>query len=97
MNKSEYRGRKIELRKKEWFYSGTDILVSNDIFCRCGHCGLDSTKEDHDGCIGELKNVINACCGHGISNDAYVQLSSGVRLGGAKAIEFIKINKQGKS
>ncbi len=39
----------------------------------CGHCGLKRTPEGHDGCIGKLKGVMNACCGHGDSSIAYVQ------------------------
>ena len=27
----------------------------------CGHCGLRRTVEGHDGCIGTLSNVMNAC------------------------------------
>lgn len=56
----------------------------------CGACGLGFTKEGHDGCIGELKDVINACCGHGISNDAYVQFSKTNRIDGQDAINYIK-------
>lgn len=39
----------------------------------CGHCGLRSTSEGHDGCLGTLPGVRNACCGHGNDRDAYVQ------------------------
>ena len=39
----------------------------------CDHCGLKRTKEGHDGCIGTLDGVANACCGHGEINAAYVQ------------------------
>lgn len=39
----------------------------------CGHCGLHRTKQGHDGCIGELDSVMNACCGHGETSAAYVQ------------------------
>jgi len=31
----------------------------------CKHCGLNRTEQGHDGCIGELTGVMNACCGHG--------------------------------
>lgn len=44
----------------------------------CDHCGLDRTSEGHDGCIGTLPNVTNACCGHGGNAEgAYVQFSIG--------------------
>ena len=41
----------------------------------CGHCNLKRTSEGHDGCIGTLPNVMNACCGHGEDSVAYVQLN----------------------
>lgn len=39
----------------------------------CKHCGLSRTVEGHDGCVGALKGVMNACCGHGDNKAAYVQ------------------------
>lgn len=39
----------------------------------CGYCGVSRTKEGHDGCLGTLENVMNACCGHGELGMAYVQ------------------------
>lgn len=41
----------------------------------CVYCGLQRTEEGHDGCIGTLKNVMNACCGHGQDESAYVQFN----------------------
>lgn len=55
----------------------------------CGHCGLDNTPEGHDGCLGTLPGVMNACCGHGTEDDAYVQLAEGGRLAGVEALEWI--------
>lgn len=67
----------------------------------CTHCNLKRTAEGHDGCIGTLKNVMNACCGHGENNTAYVQFNHNdfkidtnkIRLSGAKALEYINLNK----
>lgn len=42
---------------------------------KCGHCRLRRTKQGHDGCIGELEGVMNACCGHGEESTAYVQFN----------------------
>lgn len=42
----------------------------------CGHCGLDATPEGHDGCLGTLPgDVMNACCGHGNNDSAYIQFN----------------------
>lgn len=68
---------------------------------KCGHCGLPRTKEGHDGCIGTLEGVKNACCGHGEEAVAYVQFDhedfntdpNKVTLQGAEALEYINANK----
>lgn len=41
----------------------------------CGHCGRHNTAEGHDGCIGTLPGVWNACCGHGQPRMAYIQFN----------------------
>lgn len=78
------------------FYSdGSRIAASY-----CGHCGRGNTSEDHDGCLGILTGgVMNACCGHGTTKEAYVQFWDGLTvdgqwerlwLGGQEAIDYIK-------
>ena len=66
----------------------------------CGHCGLNRTEQGHDGCIGTLKGVMNACCGHGQDSAAYVQFdheyykneSNKYLIKGDEAIAYIKKN-----
>jgi len=41
----------------------------------CTHCGLKRTEEGHDGCLGTIPDVMNACCGHGIARCAYLQFN----------------------
>ncbi len=60
----------------------------------CGHCGLKRTTEGHDGCVGTLKNVMNACCGHGEIQMAYVQFDDTKRFSGQIAISYIKSTKK---
>ena len=56
----------------------------------CGHCSKQNTPEGHDGCLGTLGGgVVNACCGHGDADDAYVQFDDGSRLGGEDALIWI--------
>lgn len=67
----------------------------------CGHCNKKRTPEGHDGCIGTLKNVMNACCGHGEERVAYVQFNhkdyieepNKIRLDGKEALNYINKNK----
>lgn len=86
---SKLRGHIIILRGKEWFYKDTNTPTAGNARL-CGHCGKNDTKEGHDGCLGALPGLMNACCGHGVTSDAYVQLFSGVCIRGAIAIEKIK-------
>ncbi len=60
----------------------------------CGHCGLENTKEGHDGCLGNLPGVQNACCGHGGARIAYVQHDNGESVHGEKALIEIQRLKQ---
>lgn len=73
--KSRWRGHEIVCDEVGlWHYCDTGQLVSEDPNRDCGHCGLPNTKEGHDGCLGTLPGVANACCGHGVSAYAYVQM-----------------------
>lgn len=65
----------------------------------CLHCGLDRTIDGHDGCVGILKGVKNACCGHGLESEAYVQFNhdnykkepNKIRIAGKEALNYIKV------
>ena len=65
---------------------------------KCDHCGLTATREGHDGGIGTLEGVMNACCGHGDQNAAYVQFNhpqynedpNKYRITGICAINYMK-------
>lgn len=75
----KYRGHSIELMSDdEWVYSDTKESVRLTHESRtCGHCNQPRTVEGHDMCLGELRGIMNACCGHGEVNDAYVQFLDG--------------------
>lgn len=83
-----YRGHRIELIGNEFVYGDTKELVSENYKDRaCGYCGLHTTKQGHDGCIGELPgNIMNACCGHGAHKEAYIQYQDGNCVRGKRAI-----------
>lgn len=51
----------------------------------CGACGRHATREGHDGCLGTLPLVRNACCGHGDTKKTYVQFAPGVSIHGRPA------------
>ena len=68
----------------------------------CLFCKKHRTPEGHDGCIGTLENVRNACCGHGETKVAYVQFDhenyknepNKIRLGGKEALDYIISNRK---
>lgn len=61
-----------------WRFSDTDEPTAEVQNQRpCGHCGRHDTPEGHDGCLGTLPGVMNACCGHGKNELAYVQYPPG--------------------
>lgn len=87
------RGHQIEKQDEVWVFSDTkEPTVENWQDRPCGHCGRENTKEGHDGCLGTLEGVMNACCGHGQTEDAYVQFEGGYRISGKSAIEHFKVN-----
>lgn len=52
----------------------TPDLAGSGQFGTCDHCWLGPTPEGHDGCLGTLPGpIMNACCGHGNSSQAYIQ------------------------
>ena len=61
----------------------------------CKECGLERTKEGHDGCLGTLPGLMNACCGHGkYGEGVYVQFLDGKSIHGEDAIKIIEILKR---
>lgn len=64
MISSNSRGHKIIFVNNNWIYE--DTKESADIERPCIRCGKFPTKEGYDACLGELKNVSSACCGHSI-------------------------------
>lgn len=95
MNKSHFRGYEIELVDGEWYFCDTKEPVAETWEKRaCGHCGKYNTTEGHDGCLGTLPGVMNACCGHGRTNEAYVQLWDGYSIHGENAIKIMEILKR---
>ncbi len=97
MKKETYRGNEICIVKGISYYSDTKEPVAETHTTKpCGNCGKGYTKEGHDGCIGTLPNVMNACCGHGITADAYIQYWDRIRVGGQEALDEMEKLKNGK-
>jgi hypothetical protein len=64
----------------------------------CKHCQEYKTFEGHDGCLGTLDGIANACCNHGGHGEgAYVQFYDGVTIHGEDAILIQEILKRNRS
>ena len=84
---SLHRGHAIQFTGGYWRYSDTGEATEGNERT-CGHCGKGNTPEGHDGCLGTLPGVKNACCGHGEPNTAYAMLVDGRDLRGQEAMRF---------
>lgn len=95
---STLRGHKIECVNGVYIYTDTkEPTVGNER--DCGFCGLSNTIEGHDGCLGTLPGVMNACCGHGDIKQAYVQFDSDNAIYKDEAIKYfreVKENEQAR-
>lgn len=87
------RGHEIYHDGKDWRYCDNhQKTVENWENRPCCACGKENTPEGHDGCLGTLPGVINACCGHGRIGEAYVQFEDKKIIEGPAAMQFIKRN-----
>lgn len=94
MSTSKWRGNDIYKDFiGNWKYRSDNEFVCSDPNRKCGSCGLDQTIEGHDGCLGTLPYVMNACCGHGDKKDTYVQFTQGTIIQGLLALNIIKTFK----
>ncbi|OHD20798.1 MAG: hypothetical protein A2Y34_07095 [Spirochaetes bacterium GWC1_27_15] len=95
MSHSKLRGHDIEFVNNEWIYSDTkEPTVSTFKDRPCGHCNKFSTPEGHDVCLGELKAIMNGCCGHGAVSEAYVQFLDGFSIHGEDAVVILDVLKK---
>lgn len=93
---SQFRGHPIhwDEQLQGWRFTDTGLPTVDTHHLRpCGHCGRHDTPEGHDGCLGTLPGVMNACCGHGVNREAYVQYPSGFTIRGYLALRQIAILK----
>jgi hypothetical protein len=72
-----------------WRYDDDGTPVPDDPDRRCAHCNLPNREDGHDACLGHIEGVMNACCGHGRTDEAYVQWEP-ERDGGVHAMEWFR-------
>ncbi|MFP1683392.1 hypothetical protein ACLD0W_12840 [Alloalcanivorax sp. C16-1] len=85
------RGHQIHQQGQEFVYADTGEPTASTWRQRpCGHCGRADTPEGHDGCLGTVPGVMNACCGHGRPEEAYVQFADGAVVRGPDAVAIMR-------
>jgi len=91
MVRSSMGGHKIERSGEDWIYSDTKEKVDPEGETRpCKKCGEEFKEIDGvevDPCLGKLPGVINACCGHGKPEEAYIMFSNGITIRGFTSIK----------
>jgi len=86
---SNFRGWPVTFRDGECYFSDTmEKTIPTWGDRPCGHCGRRATPDGHDGCLGTLPGIMNACCGHGQQDEAYVQFDDGICIRGREAIAW---------
>jgi hypothetical protein len=94
--RGKLRGHPIVFVNSQWVYvDNKEPTINNKR--PCGYCGKKDTKEGYDGCLGILPKVMNACCGHGNIDEAYVQLDENKRISGCYAIAWIWLSRNNLS
>jgi len=75
----EHHGNKVHWDNilKKYRMSETNEIIDDLRKVKCAHCHQYPTPEGHDHCLGTLKNVDFACCGHGGKVHKYVKQSDG--------------------
>lgn len=64
---SYLRGHKVYWDTKIWRYFDDDSIFDDSR--PCVRCGRMPTPEGYDACLGHIKGVTSACCGHGVSEE----------------------------
>ena len=62
---SYIRGHEIIFKNNKWLFA--DNMTPLNFKRSCIRCGELPTKEGYDKCLGYIKGVESACCGHGVS------------------------------
>lgn len=90
----KFRGYYIKLIDNDYIFCDTGKLVKSTWYKRpCGFCNKYNTAEGCDGCLVELASVMNACCGHGETEEAYVQFVDKSILRDRRALDYFNIGK----
>lgn len=81
--RQQMRGHEIyfDYVKEDWLYSDDNSSIDIERPCtRCNHLPLKSGEDFCLRGLSDCEGIINACCGHGNDEDAYIMLEDGRRF-----------------
>lgn len=91
--RSHFHGHPIVFQDAKWLYADTlqPIPGYGGEMRPCAVCGTMDWSGDGkvDPCLGLLPGVDNACCGHGVAEQAYIRFTNGVVVRGFSIIENV--------
>ena len=93
MGTARLRGHQIYWDGLQWLYADNQTPTEGNPRA-CGYCGLPDSSEGHDGCLQTIDGVMNACCGHGSPDEAYIQYWDGSCIRGRTALTELTALRQ---
>lgn len=89
--RARHRGHPIRWAGNKWTYTGGDpVHLISGSERPCAACGRVAQQGGPDPCLGRLKGVAAACCGHGHTEDAYIMFHNRITLRGEDALRLIR-------
>lgn len=86
MQRSYFRGHPIIFINNKWVFEDNYELLpgygGNPKPRACKKCGSKHEMHESDSCLGDLPGVDNACCGHGVREQAYIRFTNGTIVRG---------------
>jgi len=88
--RDKHRGWEVHFDEytKRWVYSDNNESIEEEPQRPCVRCGAVFSLNQPDACLGHIEGVRNACCGHGSSEEAYIQFHDKTCIRGFTEISF---------
>src|SRR5699024_3855278 len=88
------RGWPIYYDGERWRFADNDEPTAETYRGRpCGACLMSTPADGPDPCLGWLPGVMNACCGHGMIDDAYVMFNDETIVRSEEASHFFSAHR----
>jgi hypothetical protein len=78
---------RYDWEQEAWMYVSDGQPIEGNLRA-CTVCHQAPDEDGHDPCIRSLPDVVNACCGHGNQDRAYVVFTDDLRMRGQAAVAY---------